>query len=119
MSYCIEVSSRTKSTAALRNYVPSGGREFVFDPTRNRFAVGKPARHLGIDGSPHQKLARSIGADEDRVLGGTWMWVDGGKLATDEVSGHYGDRWTPELRAQFVDVMKGYGLDVSHTKWGF
>lgn len=68
----IEVSDRVKSAKAFQRCNPSGlGMiEYVFDLMRNIFAVGWPASYLGIDGSPHQSLARSIGADESIVLGG-------------------------------------------------
>jgi large repetitive protein len=36
---------------------------------------------------------------------------------TDEFSGHYGDRWTPELRQQFIDFMRSLGLPIEHTPW--
>ncbi|EID56308.1 polymorphic toxin type 43 domain-containing protein [Saccharomonospora xinjiangensis] len=113
----IEVSERVKSTAAFRNYDPPGSPEFVFDPERNIFAAGSPRQYLGIDGSPHERLARGIGANESIVLGGRWLRNPDGSISTDEWSGHYGSRWTPEFRDQFVRVMKGYGIDVIHTAW--
>jgi len=54
----IAVTDNT-SVGVLKNYNPAGGIEFVFDPTTNTFAVGKPASGL-FDGSPHQQLVQSI-----------------------------------------------------------
>ncbi|MCW2314440.1 polymorphic toxin type 43 domain-containing protein [Rhodoferax antarcticus] len=90
------------SVGALKNYTPSGraGIEFVFDPTTNTFAVGKPQAGL-FNGSAHEQLAQSIGANKGEVLGGTFGRNPNGSIFTTENSGHYGDRWTPELRAKF------------------
>ncbi|KAA9163969.1 type IV secretion protein Rhs [Amycolatopsis acidicola] len=115
----IEVSGRVKSVKAFQNYAPSGKNmiEYVFDPVRNIFAVGGPLSYLDIDGSPHQRLARSIGADETRVLGGMFSRGSDGRVNTNEYSGHYGDRWTPDLRRQFTDFMGRYGIDIAHEAW--
>jgi hypothetical protein len=115
----IEVSPRVQSTKVLESYYPKdGGIEFVFAPTTNTFAVGSPAPHAGIPGSPHQKLASSIAADESSVLGGTFTRGRNGEIMTTENSGHYGERWTDALRGQFVDYMESQtGLTVNHESW--
>lgn len=40
-----------------------------------------------------------------------------GEFLTNEHSGHYGERWTLELRDKFVNQMKEYGIDVKHQRW--
>jgi len=106
----IEISDRLTSVAAFLNYRPSfairtwhdgvmrQGGVYVFDPVREIFSVGNPT---GISGSPHQKLARSIGVEDyDRVVGGTWTRGADGAVVTTEQSGHYGDNWgrNPDVR---------------------
>ena len=116
----IEVSSRVQSTRVLQHYYPGrGGRiEFVFDPATNTFAVGKPAAHLNMTGSPHVNLASSINADQSKVLGGTFARGPGGEIRTDEFSGHFGHRWNEAYRKQFVEFMESLtGLSVTHSPW--
>ena len=108
------------SVAVLKNYKPSGreGIEFVFDPTTNTFAVGKPKVGL-FDGSPHQQLARSIGADESKVVGGTFSRKSDGSIVTTENSGHYGQNWTPEIWSKFETWLSNrLGVPVNHQPWG-
>lgn len=108
------------SVGALRNYKPSGrdGIEFVFDPLTNTFAVGKPKPGL-FEGSPHQQLARSIGADESSVVGGTFSRKPDGSILTTENSGHYGQNWTPEILEKFQTWLSGrLGVPVNHQVWG-
>ena len=75
----ISVFPEVKSVKALENYFPNTldntGIEYVYDPEQNIFAVGKVnnASELGITGSPHQQLARAINANEETVLGGTFL----------------------------------------------
>ena len=112
------VNANSKSVEAIKNYYPKdGGIEFVFDPKTNTFVVGKPQNGL-LQGSAHQQLARSIGADESTVLGGTFSRGTQGEIYTTENSGHYGEHWTDQLRQQFQNVMKEYGLPLIHEKWG-
>jgi len=113
----ISVNARSKSIAALRRYLPKMGRnEFVYDPSTETFAVGRPK--LSFPGlSPHQNLARSIAADEAQVLGGTFSRSESGEFLTNEFSGHYGARWTDAARENFMSTMSNYGLMVKHTKW--
>jgi peptidoglycan hydrolase CwlO-like protein len=114
----IELSDRVKSSAAFKNYFPKGGGvEYVFDPKTSRLAAGMPAPYLRIDGSPHQQLARSINADETKVLGGTLQRGKDGSFGFTENSGHYGDRWTPELVQQFKQFLTDYGIRYTYTPW--
>ncbi|HEF5870833.1 TPA: hypothetical protein SAY52_001411, partial [Burkholderia cenocepacia] len=107
------------SVAALKNYYPSKGSiEFVFDPTTNTFAVGKPASGL-FDGSAHQQLAQAIGANDANVVGGGFSRAADGSILTTENSGHYGQNWTPEIWNQFQQwLSKRVGVPVNHTPWG-
>lgn len=112
----IEASSTSKSNRLLRNYSPRDGMiEFVFDPTTKTFAVGRPRHAPHLTGSAHQQLARSIGANEEVVLGGMFMRGINGTIITTELSGHYGSRWTPELRRLFVSFMENFTqLPIQH-----
>lgn len=114
VSGVLEVSGRVKSVGAFRNYNPRAGAEYVFDPATSRFAVGRPAADSGLKGSPHQQLAESIGADQSGVVGGMLRRGPGGEFITDEMSGHFYQNWTPEIRSQFTDFMQRFGLDVVH-----
>ncbi|WP_080426768.1 hemagglutinin repeat-containing protein [Burkholderia ubonensis] len=107
------------SVAALKNYYPSKGSiEFVFDPTTNTFAVGKPASGL-FDGSAHQQLAQAIGANDANVVGGGFSRAADGSILTTENSGHYGQNWTPEIWDQFQKWLSNrVGVPVNHTPWG-
>jgi hypothetical protein len=79
--------------------------------------TGAPKKYLDFNGSPHQKLARAGGFDESKVLGGM-VRSRAGKVYFDESSGHYGDRWTPELRAQFERFMDRLGIPgVKEDSW--
>jgi hypothetical protein len=110
----LEASGRVKSFAALRNYNPKGGVEYVFDPATGTFAVGRPATSAGLKGSPHEQLAQAIGANPSTVVGGTLTRGSNGAFITTEQSGHFWQNWTPEVRQQFVSTMRGYGFDVLH-----
>jgi hypothetical protein len=50
----------------------------------------------------------------NQVVGGIFRRGPQGQLSTDEQSGHYHQNWTPEVRSQFVDFMKGFGFNVTH-----
>ena len=101
----LEVSHRTKSVAATRNYYPKKTgelTEFVFDPSTETFVVGRPkAGRLPLE-SPHQQLARLSGADQSVVVGGTFSRTPDGGIRTTEMSGHYGYRWNNQTRKQFI-----------------
>jgi hypothetical protein len=109
----LEVSSQVRSTAAVRNFNPGSSREFVFDPSRERFVVGRSEKGFG-----HYGLAQEIGADENTVVGGMLSRGPDGEFFTNEMSGHYGSNWTDPVRQQFVDFMRGYGFDIEHAMWG-
>ena len=113
------VNENSISSKAIQNYYPkTGSVEFVFDAKTNTFVVGKPQNNVG-GGSPHQNLANTINADQGAktTLGGTFSRGQYGEIYTTENSGHFGKNWTEELRAQFVETMKGYGLNIKHEKW--
>ncbi|MBA4496476.1 polymorphic toxin type 43 domain-containing protein [Paenactinomyces guangxiensis] len=112
------VNSSSKSVEAIKNYYPKNwGIEFVFDAKTNTFVVGSP-KNGGYVGSPHEKLAQTINADGSKTtLGGTFSRGPNGEIRTTENSGHFGRNWTPELRKQFKEVMKSYGLPVQHEEW--
>ncbi len=108
------VNSSSKSIKAIQNYYPKqGGIEFVFDYKTNTFVVGKPIKS-GF-GSPHQNLADTIGANTTSAVGGSFTRGPNRKILTNEHSGHFGEYWTPEIRKQFQNTMKNYGLDLEHS----
>lgn len=121
----IEVSDRVKSVAAFRNYRPKarhgtgldGTVEFVFDPVKKRFAVGRPSS-VPADlrpASPHQKLAASINAEPSVVVGGMFSRGPRGEVITSEFSGHFWKNWNDDVRKAFVDFLETRtGVSVNH-----
>lgn len=108
------------STASLRNYYPKGGGvEFVYDPASDIFVAGRPEKGL-FNGSPHQQLAQSINASNERVVvGGTFTRGPNGEFFTTEHSGHYGQNWTDPVRSQFEAWLQSRtGVPVTHQPWG-
>ena len=103
----LEVSGRVKSTKAVQNFQGKSPVDFRYDPDRGRFVMGNNV--LGHDGIP--------GGFPSSAPGGRTRFENGG-LITDEWSGHYGNLWTPEIRAKFVDFMKQNGVNITHTPWG-
>ncbi len=91
--------------------------EFVYDPKTDIFAVGRPKIPI-IGYSPHEQLAQAIKSDRLEILGGMFKRDKDGNILTDEFSGHYGLRWTPELRLKFTSKMKEYGIEIKHLEWG-
>lgn len=115
----IEVSYRVKSIKAFINYYPhTYSVEFIFDPNQNIFIVGKPKNPsaVGLTGSPHQQLARCIGADELVVLGGMFKREPNGSIITNEASGHFWKNWTPFMREHFVHEMNRIGIILIHLE---
>ena len=107
------VNASSTSVKAIQNFFPKKGSiEFVFDPKTKTFVVGAPKS--GFTGSPHQQLARSIGADEATVVGGVFRRGSNGQILTNEMSGHFWRNWSPQVRQQFTDTMSRYGLKVDH-----
>jgi hypothetical protein len=119
----LTIGPKSRSSGAIRRYDPRpnpdyGGQrtvEFVYDPTTRQFAVGRaPAG----PGSPHQRLARVVGADEEAVLGGTFRRGNDGRVMTDEFSGHYGSRWTDHTREDFIRFLEdATGQIIEHMPW--
>ena len=112
------INSNSISNSAINNYNPKEGIEFVFDATTNTFVVGKSKYNKGW-GSLHQKLADSIGDNQSAstTLGGVFSRGSDGRIYTNENSGHFGKNWTPALRAQFIEMMRKYGVEVIHETW--
>ncbi len=106
------------SVGTLRNYRPKGGGvEFVYDPGQAQFVAGRP-RTAGLTGSPHQQLARAIGALDERVVGGILRRRADDAFLTAEESGHYGANWNAQVRQQFVAWLeKRTGVRVYHQTW--
>ncbi len=107
------VNSNSVSNKAIQNYYPNEPVEFIFDSKTGTFVVGKP-NQINLVGSPHEQLASSINAEGNSVVGGTFARGADGKIYTTENSGHFGRNWTPEIRTQFIEDMRKYGLEVSH-----
>jgi hypothetical protein len=114
-----EIGTRSKSASVFKNtYLKPGGKgaEYVFDPTTNRLAAGAPARIPG-GWSPHQQLAAAMDADESKVVAGMMYRQSDGVLQFNENSGHYGDRWTDELRSQFANFLTDLGIPFNYEQW--
>ncbi len=98
--------------------------EFVWDPVGIQFATIQ--RGVRFSGSPHQTLARAIGADERTVCGGVIHFpadIDGPRsltvltrLTTTEFSGHFWEHWTDPIREQYKKYMHlRTGLIIDHA----
>lgn len=125
----IEVSDRYPSARALRNYFPRPkytqmGKnttqdptpEFVYDHVNDIFVTGRvPSRLRHRVDTGHPSLVRAADLDPNNVVGGHFSRGSNGAIRTNEYSGHYGHKWTPEIRRQFVDSMeRRIGLPVDH-----
>lgn len=111
------INENSVSNEAIKNYYPKDKSiEFVFDAESDTFVVGRSQKS---GGSPHQRLANSINADQgtSTTLGGTFFRGNNGEIFTTENSGHFGRNWTPELRKHFIETMKKYGIEVIHKEW--
>ena len=111
----LEVSSSRKSAAQFKNFNPKNAIEFVFDPSSNTFAVGKvKSSTKGL--SPHQNLAKSINGGNN-VVGGMFKRGKNGQILTNEMSGHYHQNWTKEIRAQFQEFLQNQtGQNMTHSE---
>lgn len=107
----LEASPRVKSVRAINNW-NGDPVEFVFDPESATFAMGRPAGSAALKGSPHQQLASAIDANGNTVVGGTVRRGPGGALEWDEMSGHYWRNWNAGVRQQFVETLRGYGVNL-------
>ena len=88
----------------------------IGEPVR-RFFTRNGARE---DLSPiaSENLARSIGADESEVVGGTIQRGPNGEFFTNENSGHYGQNWTLEIRIEFQKWLRSrVKKPVDHQTW--
>ncbi|PPU83914.1 filamentous hemagglutinin [Xanthomonas sacchari] len=106
------------SSKAINNYFPSTPTksiEFVYDPTTSMFAVGKP--NVDLQGSPHEQLAKTIGASPDDVVGGIFRRdAVTGEILTNESSGHFHQNWNNEVRKTFIKDMNNHGVEVNHSE---
>ncbi|WP_264559115.1 polymorphic toxin type 43 domain-containing protein [Flavobacterium sp. N2270] len=111
----LEVSKNVKSVAQFKNYNPKNAIEFVFDPSTERFVVGSvksPTSGL----SPHQNLAKLINGDKG-VVGGMFKRGSNGEIITNEMSGHYHQNWTPEIRTKFKSFLESNtGQTINHIE---
>ena len=118
----IEISSRTSSTGALKNYYPkTGSIEFVFDPSTNTFVVGQPnGKYPGFRtlDSGHQRLVYSSGLEPNKVVGGMFSRLPDGTIKTTENSGHYGKGWSESIRKAFIEFLESQtDIKVQHEEW--
>jgi RHS repeat-associated protein len=113
VSGVLEASSASKSVGAINAWNAKSGVEFVFDPEAGTFAMGRPATSLGIKGSAHEQLASVIGADPESVVGGIVSRGANGELDWNEQSGHFWQNWTPGIRNQFIESLRGYGVNIN------
>lgn len=108
-------SPESRSVKSINNW-NGHAIEFVFDPDRSIFAMGKPASWVDVTGSPHQQLAKVIGARDDVVVGGIVRRSNSGLLEWDEMSGHYWTNWTDRVRVQFQEELEDMGVKLERHK---
>ncbi|ENV22957.1 polymorphic toxin type 43 domain-containing protein [Acinetobacter bereziniae] len=107
----IGINPTTTSTGVLNNYYPKTGVEYIFDSSTSTFLVrGKNSPAM------HSFLADSIKALKDQVVGGILTRNGDGTFKTNEMSGHFHQNWTPELREKFVQTMEKFGIKVQHSE---
>ena len=108
----IELNSNIKSSKAFQNGLSKEARDFVYDPTTQKFAMaGKNAEYL-----KHYGLRRIIGATETNVVDGRIKLGSNGEILTSEWSGTYGQNWTPEIVKKFQEFMnKTSGKEIKHS----
>jgi RHS repeat-associated protein len=107
----LEVSDAYASSKAVQNFSSSTPKDFIFDPNSGRFVMGRgPFGHDSI-------LEAARITPSESTVGGT-IWRENGNLMTNEWSGHYGQNWTPEIRAQYLNFMQEQGVDITHIPWG-
>jgi len=126
----LEVSDRVKSISYFLHMpfveyrTNTYMNEFVWDPINLRFCTLSASGSVkDRNGSPHQGLARAIGADENYVCGGCIYaphtinaqtipdkprnsLASKGVLRVSEFSGHFGQNWNDAIRAQFRRYME-------------
>lgn len=96
----IEVSSGLSTKNAI-NAVRLGTKDFVFDPIMQKAAIAPNRYKLG-----HTGLKNAIGSNDNDVVGGRIRFTSNGDLEFSEWSGHYGHKWTPEIKSDFEAFMK-------------
>lgn len=102
VSGVIELSSLTKSSKTFSNGLSKTARDFVYDPTTQKFAMaGNNAANL-----KHYGLRKVIGATEANVVGGRIKLGANGEILTSQWSGTYGGNWTSEIAAKFKEFIK-------------
>ena len=112
VSGVIELNSSTKSSKAFSNGLSTTARDFVYDPTTQKFAMaGKGAAYL-----KHYGLRQVIGATEANVVGGRIKLGANGEILTSQWSGTYGGNWTSEIANKFKEFIKNISTkEVQHS----
>ncbi len=125
----LEISNRSQSNKAVKNYFPSqkvqtrGGTvilnniEFVFAPQINTFLVGR-LKYAANNLTGHPALARILGYEskDDNIVGGMFSREHHGEFFTTEHSGHYWQNWNDLIRNQFIEFMKSKGIEINHSQ---
>jgi hypothetical protein len=109
----VEVSPYVKSIkifCTLKTPKLANDLEFVFDPKDLSFYTKNT-----LEGHPKLKTLAII--DEGRCLGGEFRWVDNNILRTNEMSGHYGKKWTDKARFSLIHMMSQQGIHILHEPY--
>lgn len=114
----IEISHRSKSTKAFKNYFPSrkvqNTIDFVFDPKTNTFLVGQPKYAKQISGHPALAEILGYGPIDETIVAGMFSRGAKGEFLTKEHSGHYWQNWNEAIRNQLIEFMKSKGIELVH-----
>lgn len=98
----------TASTASRFQHLPSDPREYIFNGSR--FVMGtKPTKHL--------EIAEKANIPVTKNLVGGQIYRSGSQIMTNELSGHLGSNWTPEMRASLTVFMHSKGVFSQHIPY--
>lgn len=117
----VELSARARSNRAFPRIFKDSDRavEFIYDPATGTVLVSQSHGDGPMALSPHQRLARSLGMGDGTIVGGEVSIDPDGAVLTNELSGHYGTNWAPEIRLQFIsDLERLSGRPVRHSPFG-
>jgi filamentous hemagglutinin len=117
----VELSDRARSNKAFLQIFKDSDRpvEFVYDPATQTVLVAQSRRSGTMALSPHQRLANHLPGGRGTIVGGEVSLAADGSLLTNELSGHFGTNWTPEIRQQWIpDLEQLTGRPVIHSPFG-
>jgi filamentous hemagglutinin len=117
----VELSDRARSNRAFLQIFKDSDRpvEFVYDPATQTILVTQSRGGGTMARSPHQRLASHLPAGHGTIVGGEVGFGANGSVLTNELSGHFGTNWTPEIRQQRIAILgRLTGRAVVHSPFG-